>query len=380
MVAGTGLLVEALGLARVPGHALAAGLHAREREAVEGRTLVTALLERGRVGGGLGLRRQAKQAQGEKGGKRGFLHPRMVPSNGSAVASAFMSPRSAGLTALAMSAFAANSLLCRAALGRAGIDPFSFTSVRLWAGALTLALLVLARGGRLRLGGGYPALALAGYALFSLLAYTRIPAAVGALALFGAVQVTMIGRGLASGERPAAREWLGRAASGGLLLPGLASPDPLGLALMLAAGAAWGAYSLLGRGAPDPLAASAANFALAAPLVLATQLAALRAAPPHASALGLLLAVLSGALASGLGYAVWYAALRGLSATQAAVAQLSVPPLAALGAVSFLGESLSPRLLLSGAAILGGIALCLSPSGPSAGTPAPRPCPRLRGR
>ena len=295
-----------------------------------------------------------------------------------------MSPRTAGLTALAMSAFAANSLLCRAALGRAAIDPFSFTSVRLWAGGLTLALLVLARGGRLRLGGGYPALALAGYALFFSLAYTRIPAAVGALALFGAVQATMIGRGLASGERPVPREWLGLVVSlgglAGLLLPGLASPDPFGLTLMLAAGVAWGAYSLLGRGAPDPLAANAANFALAAPLVLATQLAALRAAPAHATPSGWLLAALSGALASGLGYAVWYAALRGLTATQAAVAQLSVPPLAALGAVLFLGESLSPRLLLSGAAILGGIALCLSPGGTSAESSARRPSPPHRSR
>ena len=141
---------------------------------------------------------------------------------------------------------------------------------------------------------------------------------------------------------------------------------------MLVAGMAWGAYSLLGRGAADPLAANAANFALAAPLALATQLAALRVAPPHATTPGLLLASVSGALASGLGYAVWYAALRGLSATQAAVAQLSVPPLAALGAVMFLGESLSARLLVSAAAILGGIALCLSPSGPIAKSPAPR--------
>ncbi len=286
-----------------------------------------------------------------------------------------VSARTAGLTALAMSAFAANSLLCRAALGRGAVDPLTFTSVRLVAGALTLALLVTTRRARPGFGAWPPGLALAGYAVFFSLAYTRIPAAVGALALFGAVQVTMIGRGVLTGERPAPREWLGLALSlgglAGLLLPGLASPDPLGLGLMLVAGIAWGAYSLLGRGAADPLAANAASFALAAPLALATQLAALRVAPPHATTTGLLLAGVSGAFASGLGYAVWYAALRGLSATQAAVAQLSVPPLAALGAVMFLGESLSSRLLVSATAILGGIALCLSPSGPNAESPAP---------
>jgi len=297
---------------------------------------------------------------------------------------ALVSVRTAVLTALAMSAFAANSLLCRAALGRGAVDPLSFTSVRLVAGALTLALLVVLRGSRPRFGAWVPALALGGYAFFFSLAYTRIPAAVGALALFGAVQATMIGRGLLIGERPAPREWLGLALSlsglAGLLLPGLASPDPLGFGLMLMAGVAWGAYSLLGRRALDPLAANAANFALAAPLVVAAQLATLRTAALHATAAGLLLATLSGALASGLGYAVWYAALRDLSATQAAVAQLSVPPLAALGAVVFLGESLSPRLLLCGASILGGIGLCLSPSGPNAGSSTPRPSPPLRGR
>jgi drug/metabolite transporter (DMT)-like permease len=287
-----------------------------------------------------------------------------------------LSARTAGLTALAMNAFAANSLLCRAALERGDVDAFTFASVRLASGAVVLMILVAMRDERPRLAPAWPeALALFAYALLFSLAYTRIPAAVGALALFGAVQVTMIGRGLAAGERPAPREWLGLLLSlgglAGLLLPGLASPDPLGLALMLLAGIAWGAYSLLGRGAVDPLAANAASFALAAPLSLVAQVVAVRVATPHATPAGLLLAIVSGALASGLGYAVWYAALRGLSATQAAVAQLSVPPLAALGAVMFLGESLNSRLLVSAAAILGGIALCLSPCGPNAESPSP---------
>jgi len=295
-----------------------------------------------------------------------------------------VSARTAGLTALAMTAFAANSLLCRAALERRDVDAFTFASARLASGAIVLVILVAMRGERPRFAPAWPkALALFAYALLFSLAYTRIPAAVGALALFGAVQVTMIGRGLVAGERPAPREWLGLLLSlgglAGLLLPGLASPDPLGLGLMLLAGIAWGAYSLLGRRAGDPLAANAASFALAAPLCIVAQFVAMRVAAPHATPAGLLLAIVSGALASGLGYAVWYAALPGLSATQAAVAQLSVPPLATLGAVTFLGESLSYRLLLSGAAILGGIALCLSPCGPNAGSPAPRRDPPPRG-
>ncbi len=291
---------------------------------------------------------------------------------------AIVTARTAGLTTLAMSAFAANSLLCRAALGRGAVDAFSFTSARLVSGAVVLVVLVATRGHRPRPASEWPAaLALFAYALFFSLAYLRIPAAVGALALFGAVQVTMIGRGLVAGERPTPREWLGLAVSlgglAGLLLPGLASPDPLGLGLMLVAGVAWGAYSLLGRGAADPLAANAASFALAAPLCLVAQLAAVGVAAPHATPAGVFLAIVSGALASGLGYAVWYAALRGLSATHAAVAQLSVPPLAALGAVTFLDESLSTRLLVSAVAILGGIALSLSPCGPNAESPARRP-------
>jgi drug/metabolite transporter (DMT)-like permease len=265
------------------------------------------------------------------------------------------------LLAIALGAFAANSLLCRAALGRGAIDALGFTGVRLAAGALTLGLLALLRRAPLRAAASGPAaLALFAYAILFSLAYLRLPAAVGALALFGAVQATMIGRGLVLGERLAGRAAVGLtvclAGLVGLLLPGLEAPDPASLAMMLAAGVAWGVYSLIGRGAPEPVAANAAAFLLAAPLALL----ALAVGPKaHVTGTGLVLAAVSGAVTSGLGYAVWYAALRGLRATQAAVAQLAVPPLAALGAVAFLGETLSSRLVVCAAAILGGIALTL---------------------
>jgi drug/metabolite transporter (DMT)-like permease len=274
-----------------------------------------------------------------------------------------MTPRTLGLTAAAMAAFAANSLLCRAALGPGLVDAASFTSVRLLSGALVLALLVRLSGRTAPVARDLrAAAALVVYALAFSLAYTRIPAALGALLLFGAVQVTMVGRGLASGERPGRAEWAGIALSlGGLVvltLPGLRQGDPAGALLMAGAGVAWGVYSLLGRSSRgDPLVANATHFATAVPLALLASLVSAGFGAPKLSAPGLGLAVASGALASGLGYAVWYAALRGLSSAQAALVQLSVPPLAALGGVLLLGEEVTLRLALSAAAILGGIAL-----------------------
>ena len=282
-----------------------------------------------------------------------------------------MALRTLGLTAAAMTCFAANSLLCRATLGRGLADAPSFTSVRLLSGAIALGLLVRVSG---RTTSGTrdlrAAVSLFAYALAFSLAYTRIPAALGALLLFGAVQVTMVGRGIIAGERPGAAEWAGIVLSlGGLValtLPGLRQGDLAGSLLMIGAGIAWGVYSLLGRSSrSDPLAATAAHFAYAAPLALvASLLAAGFGAPhlsaPHLSAAGLGLAVASGALASGGGYAIWYAALRGLSTTRAALVQLSVPPLAALGGVLFLAEDVTLRLVLSAAAILGGIALAVT--------------------
>lgn len=275
-------------------------------------------------------------------------------------------------TALALLAFAANSLLCRAALGAGAIDAASFTAVRLGSGAMTLAALVALRTQRRSpsRGAWTPALALFAYAAPFSFAYLRLPTGLGALVLFGAVQATMIGAELARGRRPSRREALGLVLAlvglAALTLPGTSAPDPLGFGLMVLAGAAWGLYSLLGRdrssrggGTPDPLATTAGNFArsllfavLLAPLVVAT--------PLHATGKGIALAVSSGALASGVGYALWYAALPALGATRAAIVQLLVPVLAAAAGVLLLGETVSPRLVACGLTILGGVALALT--------------------
>lgn len=274
-----------------------------------------------------------------------------------------MTPRTFGLAAAAMFCFAANSLLCRAALARDLVDPASFTLARVASGAVALSLLMRLTGRAaparrdLR-----AAAALFAYALAFSLAYARIPAALGALLLFGAVQLTMVGHGLVRGERPRAPEWAGLALSvAGLLLltlPGLRASDPFGAGLMLVAGAAWGVYSLLGRSSRgSPLAANAAHFAWAVPMALGASLLASLDSPPRLSAAGLALGVASGAFASAGGYSLWYAALPGMTATRAALVQLSVPPLAALGGVALLGETVTVRLVLAAAAILGGIAL-----------------------
>jgi drug/metabolite transporter (DMT)-like permease len=269
------------------------------------------------------------------------------------------------LTALALIAFAGNSLLTRLALAGGHLDAASFTAVRLGSGALVLVAIVAVRArgwAPLRGGGRASALALFGYAAPFTFAYLRIGAAVGALVLFGTVQLTMIGRGIARGERPAPPVWAGLAlAAGGLaalMLPAAHRPDLLGLALMVVAGVCWGVYSLLGKTAPDPLAANARAFLGSLPLALFLAAASLSVA--RLSARGLLLAGLSGGVTSGLGYAIWYRALRGLSATQAAVVQLSVPVIAALGAALLLGERLTARLVVCAAIVIGGVALALA--------------------
>lgn len=268
------------------------------------------------------------------------------------------------LVGLALCGFAANSLLCRAALATTSIDPGSFTAWRLGSGALVLALLaaVARAGSPLRHGDWRSALALAAYAIAFAYAYVALHAGVGALLLFGAVQLTMIGAGLWRGERFGAVQWLGVAlAAGGLVamkLPLGGAPLPGWPVLaMLAAGVAWGVYSLLGRGTTAPLALTAGNFLRAAPLALALPwLVPGEAAMPVE---GIGYAVLSGAIASGVGYALWYAALPALRASQAAVLQLLVPVLAAAAGVAWLDEPLDARLLVGGAAILGGVALAV---------------------
>jgi drug/metabolite transporter (DMT)-like permease len=281
-----------------------------------------------------------------------------------------MTFRTLGLSAAAMTAFAANSLLCRAALDQRLVDAATFTSVRLLSGAIALGIVVRVSG---RPSSGTcdlrAAASLFVYALAFSLAYTRISAALGALLLFGAVQVTMVGRGLAGGERPHAGEWAGLALSvSGLLaltLPVARSGgETAGSLLMLGAGVAWGVYSLLGRASRgDPLGVNATHFAWAVPMALAASLLPASVGALRITAAGLALAVASGAFASGLGYAVWYAAVRRMTATRAALVQLSVPPLAAFGGVAFLGEEVSLRLVLAAAAILGGIALAAASRG-----------------
>lgn len=268
------------------------------------------------------------------------------------------------LTAVAMLAFAGNSLLCRHALKHTVIDAGSFTMIRLLAGALMLWLIVsLRRGGRSGAGGGdWPAaLALFVYAAGFSFAYIELSAATGALLLFGAVQVTMVGHALWQGERLRGRQVAGivLAFAGlvGLLLPGLAAPPLQGALLMLAAGVAWGVYSLRGRGAGDATAVTAGNFLRAIPIAML--LWPWMAHHMAIDSAGAWSAAASGALTSGVGYAIWYAALPRLRSTTAATAQLSVPVLTAIGGVALLSEPLTLRLGLAAIAVLGGIGLLI---------------------
>lgn len=268
--------------------------------------------------------------------------------------------KTAALTALAMIAFAANSLLCRGALGARAIDAPSFTLVRLATGAIVLFLLVRLRSSPAKAPRNVPsAFALFAYAMAFSIAYLKLPAGTGALVLFGCVQTTMIAEGIRAGERPRPAVWIAIAvALAGLVylvLPGLGAPDPMAAILMAVAGVAWGFYSLRGRGSSDPLGATAINFAWSVPFAAACFAIGLAFAP-HASARGMVFAAASGAVASGVGYSIWYTALRGLSATRAAVVQLSVPVIAAAGGVLLLGEALTSRLVVSAVAILGGVA------------------------
>jgi drug/metabolite transporter (DMT)-like permease len=228
-----------------------------------------------------------------------------------------------------------------------------------------LALLVRLRRSPVEDRGTWPGgLALAAYAVAFTYAYTRIGAAVGALLLFGAVQATMIGTGLVRGERPARIDWLGVGlAIAGLLaltLPGATAPDALGAALMLVAGAAWGWYSLLGRGSRDPIAVTSGNFWRATMLGLAVTVWLL---PQRVTTgTGVWLAIASGAIASGLGYSLWYAALPSLPAWRAAVAQLAVPVLTALLAAWILGESIPFRLVGAASLVIAGVSLTVVPA------------------
>jgi drug/metabolite transporter (DMT)-like permease len=270
--------------------------------------------------------------------------------------------RAIALTSLAMIAFAGNSLLCRAALKDTSIDAASFTTIRLLSGAVMLWLVARTSRGTLSGKGSWlSAFALFAYAAGFSFAYVSLPAATGALLLFGAVQATMIGRGIWVGERlrrlQLAGLMLALAGLVGLLLPGLTAPPLVGSILMLGAGVAWGIYSLRGKGVGDPIGVTGGNFLRAVPV--AAVLSVLTYQGVSLDSAGILYAVSSGALASGIGYAIWYTALPALKATSAATVQLSVPVIAALGGIIFLGETLTLRLVLASVAILGGIALVI---------------------
>ncbi len=272
------------------------------------------------------------------------------------------------LTVAALACFAGNSLLARLALRGGELDGGSFTAVRIVSGALTLAALVAFRRGGLRAiangGSARAAFALFAYAILFSLAYLTLSAGTGALILFAAVQITMLSAGVARGHRPGGAEWCGLAlAFGGLVYlvsPGLSAPPVVGAALMAAAGAAWGFYTMAAKGAGSPLEATAGNFARATPMALAGCLAMWAGGGAHMSFAGAGLAVASGALTSGLGYAIWYTALETLPVSRAAIVQLTVPLIAAVAGVALLGEAMSWRLAVAAATILGGVGLALT--------------------
>jgi drug/metabolite transporter (DMT)-like permease len=278
------------------------------------------------------------------------------------------------LTLLAMIAFASNSLLCRAALKHTSIDAATFTFVRIFSGAAVLWVLIKMRKVTSKESGNWwSGLALFVYAAAFSFAYVDLAAGTGALLLFGAVQATMILWGFGKGERLDAIQIVGLllAAAGlvVLLFPGLAAPPIGGSILMLAAGLAWGVYSLRGKSSRDAIAATAGNFLRAVPF--AALVSVLMLPKMHLDSLGITYAVISGAITSGLGYVIWYAALAGLKAASAATVQLSVPVLAATGGILLLGEPITLRYAIASIAVLGGIFLVIIERRPTSSTPAP---------
>ncbi|BDM78080.1 DMT family transporter [Acaryochloris marina] len=271
-------------------------------------------------------------------------------------------PRGLILTVLAMLAFAGNSILCRLALRETPIDAATFTSIRLISGAIILGLITQIKGRSLKAEGNWTsALALFIYAAGFSFAYIQLAAGTGALLLFGAVQITMIGYGFWTGERLSKQQIAGfiLALLGlvGFLLPGLSAPPLQSSALMIAAGIAWGIYSLRGKAASNPLGMTAGNFLRAVPFTVGLSLSMI--SETSLTLAGCLYAVAAGAVTSGLGYTIWYTALKDLTATSAATVQLSVPVIAAAGGILFLGENLTLRLMVASCAILGGIALAI---------------------
>jgi drug/metabolite transporter (DMT)-like permease len=265
------------------------------------------------------------------------------------------------LTTVTLLAFAANSLFCRMALGGMLIDPISFTTIRLISGALALMvitkLVVEPNSERHTKSSWVSGFALFAYAAAFSWAYLSLSTGMGALILFGSVQVTMIGAALRSGERLGIGQWLGSiVAICGLVylvFPGIMAPDPLGAVLMSLSGVAWGIYSIRGRGVSAPVAVTSGNFLRATPFAILTGALALSGARFEMT--GVLLAVISGVVTSGLGYVLWYKTLPSLTTAQASLVQLVVPVIAAMAGVAFLSEILSMRLVAASALILGGV-------------------------
>lgn len=268
------------------------------------------------------------------------------------------------LTASAMIAFAANSILARLALTGGDIGPWNFTAIRFISGAIILAL-IIGPTKTFRQGSWKAALALLLYGIFFSYAYISLSAGTGALILFAAVQITMIGGGLLAGERLKGVQWLGVAlAIGGLvylMLPKIAPPSPLGASMMTLAGLGWGLYSLMGRGKGDPTALTAGNFLRAAIICAIMTLPILWIFPETVLApLGIMLALTSGIITSGLGYVIWYMALKHLTATRAGIAQLTVPIIAAIGGMLFIAEPFTARFFIAMCVTLGGVGLATS--------------------
>lgn len=270
------------------------------------------------------------------------------------------------LTLFALVAFAFNSILCRMALRGDEADPVAFTEVRLISAAATLILISYLSGKAKQVHNGpwnwRSAIFLYAYAICFSFAYIGLSAGTGALILFGTVQMTMIASSIIKGVWPSNKEWLGLCVSVAglvyLVFPGLESPSLLSSSLMIVAGMAWGAYTLRGKGSKEPLAETTSNFILA--LFPSLGLVIVFSGKYHITDRGIILAMLSGAVASGVGYTIWYTALKFHTATRAAVLQLSVPVIAAVGGIVFLAETFSTRLLAAGIMIILGIGMTIA--------------------
>lgn len=279
-----------------------------------------------------------------------------------------------------MTAFAANSILCRLALSTGAIGPVAFTAVRLGSGMLMLLPIILfpVQIGRvssksssnelldLKLSNFYQPLSLFGYAIFFSLAYVQLDTAVGALILFPTVQISMVGWSIVEGNRVSVIEWFGFALSFVgllyLLSPGLTAPPLGGTLLMIGSGVCWSVYSLLGKKVPVPILATARNFLYCLPAVIILMVLIFLKQPANESLMtqnGLVLAILSGAVASALGYVLWYLSLRRITTTAASISQLVVPIFAAMGGIIFLKEDLTLRLVIASLLILGGITIAV---------------------